>query len=142
MTKTATKTYLVGVIELGQRGQLIVKAVPADARLYLDDEPLSTNPTTMVITLDGSKHRLRAEAIGYASRAELVLYDRAKVNVMLTLDRDKAGSTGGKTKSGNAATTKASAAPSASTPPPDPMALPSVTGKPKPPLDESDPWNK
>jgi len=42
-------------------------ASPTDAELFLDDRKLPSNPTSEVLPVDGTVHRLRAEAKGYAS---------------------------------------------------------------------------
>ncbi len=43
-----------------------LQATPAEATLYLDDEPLAANPTTKLMMADGKAHVLRAEAPGFA----------------------------------------------------------------------------
>jgi eukaryotic-like serine/threonine-protein kinase len=40
-------------------------ASPRDARLYLDDQPLTGNPALRVLPLDGKVHQLRAELAGH-----------------------------------------------------------------------------
>jgi serine/threonine protein kinase len=42
-------------------------ASPTDAELFLDDRKLPSNPTSEVLAIDGTVHRLRAEAKGYAT---------------------------------------------------------------------------
>jgi serine/threonine-protein kinase len=44
-----------------------MRAQPPSARLFLDEQPLSQNPISMPLVLDGSPRRLRAEAAGYQS---------------------------------------------------------------------------
>ncbi|HET9957045.1 MAG TPA: hypothetical protein VFQ61_21260, partial [Polyangiaceae bacterium] len=46
---------------------LQLRATPTDAKLFLDDELLPSNPTSKVLPIDGKVHRLRAEADGYAA---------------------------------------------------------------------------
>jgi serine/threonine-protein kinase len=43
-----------------------LQASPAEAKLFLDDEPLSANPSTKLMLADGKAHVLRAEAPGFA----------------------------------------------------------------------------
>ena len=49
------------------RVSVALQASPAEAKLFLDDEPLPTNPTTKLILADGKAHVLRAEASGFAN---------------------------------------------------------------------------
>lgn len=46
---------------------LQLRANRPEAKLFLDDEALPSNPTSKVLPIDGKVHRLRAEAEGYAS---------------------------------------------------------------------------
>jgi eukaryotic-like serine/threonine-protein kinase len=48
------------------RVSVALQANPAEAKLYLDDQPLPTNPTTKLLLADGKAHVLRAEAPGFA----------------------------------------------------------------------------
>lgn len=48
-------------------GSLTIQAFPSDAKLFLDGEPLDSNPHTRALALDGSTHSLRAEAPGHVS---------------------------------------------------------------------------
>jgi serine/threonine-protein kinase len=43
------------------------KVTPGEAKLFLDDEPLPSNPTSKVLRVDGAIHRLRATADGFAA---------------------------------------------------------------------------
>jgi serine/threonine-protein kinase len=49
------------------RVSVALQASPAEAKLFLDDEPLPANPTTKLILADGKAHVLRAEAPGFAN---------------------------------------------------------------------------
>jgi len=49
------------------RVSVALQASPSDAKLYLDDEPLPTNPTTKLLSTDGKAHVLRAEAPGFVN---------------------------------------------------------------------------
>lgn len=46
------------------------RASPAQAKLFIDDQLLPSNPTSKVLPIDGVVHRLRAEAPGYSSGVE------------------------------------------------------------------------
>jgi len=48
------------------RVSIALQASPPEAKLYLDDEALPTNPTTKLLLSDGKAHVLRAEAPGFA----------------------------------------------------------------------------
>ncbi|HET9929273.1 MAG TPA: serine/threonine-protein kinase [Polyangiaceae bacterium] len=47
-----------------------LRASPPEAQLFLNDEPLPSNPTAKVLPINGSVFRLRAEAPGYATGVE------------------------------------------------------------------------
>jgi hypothetical protein len=49
------------------RVSVALQATPPEAKLFLDDEPLPTNPTTKLLYADGKAHVLRAEASGFAN---------------------------------------------------------------------------
>jgi serine/threonine-protein kinase len=49
-----------------ERVSIALQAHPTEAKLYLDNEELPSNPTTKLLTVDGKKHVLRAEAAGFA----------------------------------------------------------------------------
>jgi serine/threonine-protein kinase len=60
---------------------LVVMAVaPSHARVYLDDVPVP-NPVYLVVPFDNLEHRVRADAAGYASRAEHVHFVRGVMRV-------------------------------------------------------------
>ena len=44
-----------------------LRALPAEAKLFLDGQALPSNPTSRILDIDGKIHRLRAEADGYAT---------------------------------------------------------------------------
>lgn len=50
-----------------ERVSVALQASPAEAKLFLDDEPLPANPTTKLLFADGKAHVLRAEAPGFAN---------------------------------------------------------------------------
>jgi hypothetical protein len=61
-------------------------AMPAEARLYLDGEPLPTNPYAGRIRADGMQHAIRAEAPGYVTGNRAFVANR-EVAVILALAR-------------------------------------------------------
>ncbi len=65
--------------------RLRVRAVPDEARLYLDDQQLASNPFEQVLPRDGREHWLRVEANGYVGRSERVVLDR-DTELSLTLE--------------------------------------------------------
>jgi serine/threonine-protein kinase len=71
LTATQKKSALVG---------LTVKATPPSARLFLDDVPLSGNPSVGQYPNDGQRHTVRAEALHYVTQtADVVFDDQARV---------------------------------------------------------------
>jgi serine/threonine-protein kinase len=54
--------------------QLRVSVLPAHAKLFIDDEPLGTNPYSAVVPMSAEYHVLRAEAPGYAPEVRSVSY--------------------------------------------------------------------
>jgi serine/threonine-protein kinase len=58
------------------RVELKISALPEHARLYLDDEPLASNPFTAAVPVDHEPHSIRAEAPGYASERKIVTFDK------------------------------------------------------------------
>jgi hypothetical protein len=66
------------------------------AKLFLDDAPLGQSPYHNAFPRDGLAHRLRAEPIGeyYASRTEIVVFDKATADVDIELAK---GATPGET---------------------------------------------
>ncbi len=63
-----------------------IEASPADAKLYLDDAPLDTNPSMAQRPRDALAHRIRGEAPGFAPSTVTVTFDR-DVDVVLALER-------------------------------------------------------
>ncbi len=95
---------------------MTLTAVPADARLYLDDSALQSNPFHAKMPRDGVMHRVRAEAAGYVAQSTGILLDRDAA-IVLTLERgharDQAGGVHGGAGTGArpAATPTVAAAP-------------------------------
>jgi hypothetical protein len=61
------------------------KVTPGEAKLFLDDDPLPSNPTSKVLKIDGRIHRLRATADGFnAATAEFTATRDTTINLDLT----------------------------------------------------------
>ena len=61
------------------------KVTPGEAKLFLDDEPLPSNPTSKVLRVDGAIHRLRATADGFnAATAEFTATRDTTLDLDLT----------------------------------------------------------
>src|SRR6185436_15892337 len=68
---------------------LTVNAKPSNATIFLDDTPLSGNPAVVTnLPFDQLTHRLRAEAPGFSTMREHVVFDSAAVSVDLVLDKE------------------------------------------------------
>jgi hypothetical protein len=65
--------------------QVMFKAAPADARLFVDDVLLPTNPSIAKLPRDGREHSLRADAVGFVSKSQQVRFDAARLPVTWTL---------------------------------------------------------
>jgi serine/threonine protein kinase len=63
-----------------------VAASPPEAKLYFDEEQLSSNPTVRTMPADGSQHIVRAEASGYSTGRAVVLLEK-DTEVMLALEK-------------------------------------------------------
>jgi hypothetical protein len=63
---------------------LNVTAFPAGARLYLDDQPLASNPLFETVARDQRAHTIEARAIGYVSDARTLRFDQS-ANIVLML---------------------------------------------------------
>ncbi len=61
-------------------------AKPSEAKLYLDDTLLPSNPLKRTVMRDGQPHAVRAEAFGYVTRSVAITFDSDK-EVVLALDR-------------------------------------------------------
>jgi eukaryotic-like serine/threonine-protein kinase len=63
---------------------LNVTAFPAAARLYLDGEPIATNPLFRTVPRDAREHRIEARASGYVSEVRPLSFDQ-NANLVLKL---------------------------------------------------------
>jgi serine/threonine-protein kinase len=117
---------------------LDIAVEPDSAKVYLDEAKLDV-PYHAMVKKDGTSHRLRAEAPGYAPRTEWIAFDRSTIALDWSLD--KMTTTSGKVKTIGASTNvppnaSASAAPASS----DELQKIPRPKQPKPPLDGDDPW--
>jgi serine/threonine-protein kinase len=67
-----------------------IKATPPEAKIFLDDAPLPSNPFTSRFPRDGAAHRIRIEAPGHASRSELVSFDKPEIALDVSLSTEQA----------------------------------------------------
>jgi serine/threonine-protein kinase len=65
---------------------IVLSATPASAKLYLDGEPLKSNPARREAVPDSARHQLRATALGYQERTIEVTLDRDQ-QIVVALDR-------------------------------------------------------
>ncbi|HEU4405576.1 MAG TPA: serine/threonine-protein kinase [Polyangiaceae bacterium] len=127
--------------------RVLVAASPAQAQLFIDEVPLSSNPASAAFMRDGQLHRVRAEAPGYRGEVKLVAYDVQEQVVTLNLQREVSAPSppprprdGGRPQQPAAGATTATAPPP---PPPPPAHEPPAPKPPKPPapkLDRESPW--
>jgi hypothetical protein len=73
------------------KARVVITAVPDSAKIYWDDAPLSGNPAVVTFTRDNLSHRVRAEAPGFARKAELVALDSSQVTMELDLEPLRVG---------------------------------------------------
>lgn len=89
VTQPATDTAPVAQPSDPARGEvtLTFAAKPSEAKLFLDDQPLPSNPyVSTKQAKDGSHHALRAEAKGYAAKSVVVIFDSDK-EIVIALDK-------------------------------------------------------
>ncbi|WP_394848083.1 serine/threonine protein kinase [Pendulispora brunnea] len=65
----------------------VLRAEPSDARLFLDDTPLASNPSIQRGPRDTSTHTVRAEAKGYVSKSTTVVM-HTDSDVVLKLEKE------------------------------------------------------
>jgi serine/threonine-protein kinase len=66
-----------------------IHATPDNALLFIDDVQLPSNPSTSTMVRDGASHRIRAEAPGFATKRELVVFDSSTVSAEIVLEPEK-----------------------------------------------------
>ena len=78
---TAAAPSAAGTVEIS------VAATPAEAKIFLDDEPLAGNPAKAHVTKDNATHHVRIEAAGYTSKVDTVTFERDRsLDVALVKD--------------------------------------------------------
>jgi serine/threonine-protein kinase len=71
--------------------KLRITASPANAKLLLDDVPITPNPYSTSLPADGATHTIRAEAAGYEAESQIFASDK-DANFTLSLKAaDKSG---------------------------------------------------
>jgi serine/threonine-protein kinase len=66
--------------------EIRLRAVPASAGLFWDDQRLASNPATITHAADGTVHTVRAEARSFVARRVQIVVDKG-ADLLLTLDR-------------------------------------------------------
>ncbi|MFO0755825.1 MAG: serine/threonine-protein kinase [Byssovorax sp.] len=116
---------------------LKLAATPPEAKLFLDDKPLESNPWKGSLPVDAKMHKLRIEAPGYLTRVEDIEIDRDRA-MELSLTPDAKPTSDPKTATAPAVNTPRFAAPAGNT-----DVTPPTNGKRKPrKLDETNPFEK
>jgi serine/threonine-protein kinase len=72
---------------------VVIEVDPSDAKLFVDDRPVTGNPHRGTYAPDQVTHRVRAEALGYVSRTMETAFDKDIV-VKFALDRARAQGSG------------------------------------------------
>ncbi len=68
--------------------ELSLRATPASAKLFIDDQPLPDNPHRQLVAIDDRPHVLRAEADGHVTSTREVHFDRDQA-IELALEEAK-----------------------------------------------------
>jgi len=129
----------------GEMIEIKVRAIPAQADIFLDGARLPANPFTGRFPADGLSHRLHAEAVDHRTAGKIVTFDR-NGSIDLVLE-PKSGSTASRADSAQEPSTpgareSADAAPETAPPPTGSLAAkPAASGKPKRQLDSATPWS-
>ncbi|AKV03795.1 Serine/threonine protein kinase PrkC, regulator of stationary phase [Labilithrix luteola] len=85
--------------------EVTIRVTPPDAKIFLDDAPLDTNPATTTLPRNSIKHRVRGEVAGYSAKSEWITIEGAQMTVDLALDPEPASQPSG-AKSGKVEATK------------------------------------
>ncbi len=92
-TATASAPTPLGTAAPGvARTNVTFGATPADAKIFIDDAPLDGNPFKGAFPKDGLSHRVKAEANGYTTKNEVVVFNQDDVAVNITLAKRAQGS--------------------------------------------------
>jgi eukaryotic-like serine/threonine-protein kinase len=116
-----------------------VTASPKEAKIFVDDSPVSGNPFKGKLPKDGKTHQIRVEADGYVSRTRDVVADK-DLHLELALPREEKAAEKPADKAGSAPAQRRSSPPPPPPPKDDDMSRP--VAKPKRTLDSSNPYNK
>ncbi|MDI3287164.1 serine/threonine-protein kinase [Polyangium sp. 15x6] len=117
--------------------EIKVRAIPAQAEIFLDGAHLPTNPFTGKFPADGASHRVHAEARDHRSAAQIVTFDKdAKIELVLEPK-------GGAAQASNTTTGEESPEEPAatSTPPPTPAPAATSSTRAKRKLGDGDPFH-
>jgi serine/threonine protein kinase len=79
---TARPVAATPIEKQSEQIQLFVEAIPANARIYLDDRLLPSNPFSGRMPRDGAVHLVRAEAEGHEKASLLLRFDGDTKNVL------------------------------------------------------------
>ena len=139
---------------------LQLSAMPASARVSIDDRAFESLPVELLVARDGEPHRIRIEAEGYEPKTESLRFDR-DLRATFTLNKraeDAAGSAAPAKQAARPAappppayrvqgpapvkSAETKVEPAASTPPPPPPQPTRMIEKPRVTLDKADPWAK
>jgi eukaryotic-like serine/threonine-protein kinase len=104
--------------------EVSVSAKPPEAKIYIDDKPLSGNPWKGKLQKDGASHTIRIEAPGHVTKTETLTLERDRM-MDIVLEKDNPRSKG-----------------RASSPPPPPPPTPRPGKKPTRHLDSSNPYQQ
>jgi hypothetical protein len=56
--------------------EFTLRAAPENAKVFLDDAPLPSNPFTTKFPIDGTAHRIRVEAAGFVTQNRIAVFDK------------------------------------------------------------------
>jgi len=121
--------------------EVVISATPSQARLFLDDAPLDSNPFRARVPKGGT-HRIRAEAPGFVPASEMRGFD---ADLVVTFGLERAVPDAGKKAPAPVFARPAGRAPAAAPQPPHPVPAPGPAPNPSPPthtIDPSDPYAK
>jgi len=113
----------------------IARATPANARIFVDNEPLSSNPYEGLWRRDEARHVIRAEAPGYSAASVELVFDK-EVRIELALQRPEPAAATPTPREKNKPVPAATTAPS----PPDDLSELPPTKRTRRPIDTESPW--
>ncbi|GAC1353027.1 MAG: hypothetical protein NVS3B20_17110 [Polyangiales bacterium] len=123
-----------------------LRASPPDSKIFVDDAPVP-NPAAIRFWRDGATHHVRAESPGFERKDQLVAFDSASADVLLTLERSPVGRWRRPTNDARKLSGGPAGSPSVTIAPPNQPAKdssapqdPIPSGKKRSTLDPTDPW--